>query len=162
MRNWPYAFPLGNGDTSPIKGKFDVTVLPKGPGANGKNAATFGGHSLAVNRFSKNPKAAADLVMFLTSAESQKERAIVGGYNPSRPSVYKDADVLKASPFLGRLYDVFANAVVRPTTVTATKYPRVSEAFWNAANSVLTGKAKGAAAMSDLENELKRIKGAKW
>ena len=162
MRNWPYAFPLGNGDTSPIKGKFDVTVLPRGPGATGKNAATFGGHSLAVNRFSKNAKAAADLVVFLTSAESQKERAIVGGYNPSRPSVYKDADVLKASPFLGRLYDVFANAVVRPTTVTATKYPRVSEAFWNAANSVLTGKAKAAAAMSDLENELKRIKGAKW
>ena len=27
----------------------------------GKNAATFGGHSLAVSRFSKNPKAAADL-----------------------------------------------------------------------------------------------------
>ena len=162
MRNWPYAFPLGNGDTSPIKSKFDVTVLPKGPGAMGKNAATFGGHSLAVSRFSKNPKAAADLVVFLTSAESQKERAILGGYNPSRPSVYKDADVLKASPFLGRLFDVFANAVVRPTTVTATKYPRVSEAFWNSANAVLTGKAKAAAAMSDLENELKRIKGAKW
>lgn len=162
MRNWPYAFPLGNGDTSPIKGKFDVTVLPKGPGATGKNAATFGGHSLAVNRFSKNAKAAADLVVYMTSAEVQKERAIVGGYNPSRPVVYKDPEVLKASPFLGRLYNVFANAVVRPTTVTATKYPRVSEAFWNASNSVLTGKSKGAAALVALEDELKRIKGAKW
>jgi trehalose/maltose transport system substrate-binding protein len=162
MRNWPYAFPLGNGDTSPVKGKFDVTVLPKGPGATGKNAATFGGHSLSVNRFSKNAKAAADLVIYMTSAEVQKERAIVGGYNPSRPVVYKDADVLKASPFLGRLFKVFANAVVRPTTVTATKYPRVSEAFWNAANSVLTGQAKGAAALQSLEDELKRIKGAKW
>ena len=162
MRNWPYAFPLGNGDTSPIKGKFDVVVLPKGPGATGKNAATFGGHSLSVNRFSKNIKAAADLVIYMTSAEVQKERAIVGGYNPSRPAVYKDAEVLKASPFLGRLFDVFANAVVRPTTITATKYPRVSEAFWNAANSVLTGQAKGAAAMKALEAELKNIKGAKW
>ncbi len=162
MRNWPYAFPLGNGDTSPIKGKFEVTVLPKGPGTAGRNAATFGGHSLAVNRFSKNAKVAADLVVYLTSAEVQKERAIVGGYNPSRPAIYKDADVLKASPFLGRLFSVFTNAVVRPTTVTATKYPRVSEAFWNASNSVLTGKTKGAAAVKALEDELKRIKGAKW
>ena len=162
MRNWPYAFPLGNGDSSPVKGKFDVVVLPKASGANAKNAATFGGHSLSVNRFSKNPKVAADLVMYLTSAESQKERAIVGGYNPSRPAVYKDADVLKASPFLGRLFDVFANAVVRPTTVTATKYPRVSEAFWNAANSVLTGKTKAAPALATLEGDLTSIKGARW
>lgn len=162
MRNWPYAFPLGNGESSPVKGKFDVTVLPKGPGANGKNSATFGGHSLSVSRFSKNPKVAADLVVYLTSTEVQKDRAINGGYNPSRPAVYKDADVLKASPFLGRLYDVFVNAVVRPTTVTGEKYPRVSEAFWNAVNAVLIGQAKAEDALSGLEADLNRIKGAKW
>jgi hypothetical protein len=27
MRNWPYAYPLGNDSKSPISGKFDVTVL---------------------------------------------------------------------------------------------------------------------------------------
>ena len=133
-----------------------------GPGASGKHAATFGGHSLAVSRFSKNPKVAADLVQFLTSTETQKDRAINGGYNPSRPVVYKDADVLKASPFLGKLYDVFANAVVRPTTVTGQKYPRVSEAFWNAVNSVLVGQAKAEDALKSLESELNTIKGAKW
>ena len=162
MRNWPYAYPLSKDEKSGVKGRFDVTVLPMGPGASGKHAATFGGHSLAVSRFSKNPKVAADLVQFLTSAETQKDRAINGGYNPSRPVVYKDADVLKASPFLGKLYDVFANAVVRPTTVTGQKYPRVSEAFWNAVNSVLVGQAKAEDAMKSLESELNTIKGAKW
>jgi len=42
MRNWPYAYPLGADPKSPISGKFDVTVLPKG-GDNGKNAACLGG-----------------------------------------------------------------------------------------------------------------------
>ena len=31
MRNWPYAYSLGNGDDSAVKGKFDVTTLPEGP-----------------------------------------------------------------------------------------------------------------------------------
>ena len=39
MRNWPYAYALGNGDDSPIKGKFDVAPLPSGGGDG-----TLGGH----------------------------------------------------------------------------------------------------------------------
>ena len=34
MRNWPYAYSLGNSADSPIKGKFDVTTLPVGPAAH--------------------------------------------------------------------------------------------------------------------------------
>ena len=30
MRNWPYAYALGADPKSPVSGKFDVTVLPKG------------------------------------------------------------------------------------------------------------------------------------
>src|SRR6185503_12264416 len=32
MRNWPYAYALGNGEDSPIKGKFEVATLPDGTG----------------------------------------------------------------------------------------------------------------------------------
>ena len=68
MRNWPYAFALGDGDDSPIKGKFDVAPLPSG-GAG--SAATLGGWNLAVSRFSPNPDVATSLVLFLASAETQ-------------------------------------------------------------------------------------------
>ena len=61
MRNWPYAYALGNDPKSVIAGKFDITVLPKG-GENGKNAAALGGWQLMVSAYSKAPDAAADLV----------------------------------------------------------------------------------------------------
>lgn len=159
MRNWPYAFALGNSADSPIRDRFDVTVLPAGP--DGTNAATFGGHSLAVSRFSSNAEVAADLVRFLASYEIQAERA-KRGYNPSRPAVYEDADVLDVVPFMGALFPVFQSAVVRPTTITAEKYPRVSEAFWSASHAVLTGQSDGATALAQLERQLEQIRGRGW
>ena len=156
MRNWPYAWSLGNKDDSPIKGKIGVAALPKG-GANGKNAATLGGWQLAVSKYSKVEKEAADLAMYMTSPEVQKERAINGSYNPTIPSLYKDKDVLAANPFMGDLYDVFTSAVARPATVTGLKYPEVSNAFWDATHEVLSGKSNGAAAVKKLEGKLKQV-----
>ncbi|MEY4755472.1 MAG: hypothetical protein RJA34_370 [Pseudomonadota bacterium] len=156
MRNWPYAWSLGNKDDSPIKGKIGVAALPKG-GANGKNAATLGGWQLAVSKYSKVEKEAADLAMYMTSPEVQKDRAINGSYNPTIPSLYKDKDVLAANPFMGDLYDVFTSAVARPATVTGLKYPEVSNAFWDATHEVLSGKTKGDAAVKKLEGKLKQI-----
>ena len=68
---------------------------------------------------SRYPDVAADVALFMASAEQQKERAIVGSFNPTVMSLYQDADVLEAAPFFGSLYDVFINAVARPSTATA-------------------------------------------
>lgn len=161
MRNWPYAWSLGNGADSKIKGKIGVMPLPKG-GATGQNAATLGGWQLAVSKYSKNPDAAASLVMYMTSPEVQKDRAIRGSYNPTIPALYKDKAVLDANPFFGSLYDVFTSAVPRPATVTGLKYPEVSAAFWNAVNDVLSGKAKADESLKRLEGKLNQIKRGGW
>ena len=161
MRNWPYAWSLGNGADSKVKGKIGVSALPKG-GADGQNAATLGGWQLAVSKYSKNAEAAASLVMYMTSPEVQKERAIVGSYNPTVVSLYKDKDVLAANPFFGSLYDVFTSAVPRPATATGLKYPEVSAAFWNATHDVLSGKASAEDAVKRLEGRLNQIKRGKW
>ena len=161
MRNWPYAWALMQKDDSKVKGKVAVSALPAGP--DGKSAATLGGWQLAVPKYSKHPKEAADLVIFLTSPEIQKQRAIEGSYNPTIPELYKDADVLKAAPFFGDLYEVLTNAVARPATVTGDKYNEVSAAIWNSASSVLNGKASGADAVKKLEEDLTKIRrGDKW
>jgi trehalose/maltose transport system substrate-binding protein len=161
MRNWPYAWSLGNGADSKVKDKIGVAPLPKG-GANGQNAATLGGWQLAVSKYSKHPDAAADLVMYMTSPEVQKERAIKGSYNPTIAALYKDKAVLEANPFFGSLYDVFVSAVPRPATATGLKYPEVSAAFWNATHDVLSGKATAEDSLKRLEGKLKQVKRNQW
>lgn len=162
MRNWPYAWSLGQAADSPIKGKIGVAALPAGTGPGAKKAATLGGWQLAVNKYSKNVDAAADLAMYMTSAEIQKKRAVGGSYNPTIPALYKDPDVLKANPFMGELLDVFTNAVARPATATGLKYPEVSQVFWDATHEVLSKKTKGADAVKKIETKLKQVKRNKW
>ncbi len=163
MRNWPYAWSLGQGADSPVKGKIGVAVLPKGDGANGRNAATLGGGLLAVSKYSKNAALAAELVMYMTSSAVQKERALKASYNPTIGALYKDPDILKANPFMGELYGTFTSAVGRPATVTGAKYNQVSNEFWNATHEVLSGKAKAPEALGRLESTLKRLgQGGKW
>jgi len=161
MRNWPYAWSLGNAKDSKISGKIGVSALPKG-GADGQNAATLGGWQLAVSKYSKSPAIAADLVMYLTSAEGQKYRAINGSYNPTIAALYKDKEVLAANPFFGSLYEVFTNAVPRPATATGAKYPEVSSAFWNATHDVLSGTATAEDSLKKLEGKLKQVKRSGW
>ena len=160
MRNWPYAWALAQSDDSPVKGLVGVAPLPAGP--EGEPTGTLGGYNLAVSKYSKAPEAAADLVMFLTSPEEQKRRAIAGAYNPTIPALYQDPDVLAAVPFLAELYPTIANAVARPSTVTGETYNRVSAAFWGAVHDVLSGQAEAEAALAALARELERIRRRGW
>jgi trehalose/maltose transport system substrate-binding protein len=161
MRNWPYAWALVNGKDSPVAGKVGVMALPKG-GADGKSTGTLGGWQLGVSKFSKNQKLAADLVKYLTSPEEQKRRALVASFNPTIMSLYKDAELLKANPFMGNLYDTFVNAVPRPT-ITGAKYNQVSTEFRNGVYSTLSGKGKAADNLKKVEAKLNSLgKNGKW
>jgi trehalose/maltose transport system substrate-binding protein len=162
MRNWPYAWALGNAGDSAVKGKIGVTVLPMG-GTDGKHAATLGGWQLAVSKYSANADVAADLVKYLTSADEQKRRAIEGSYNPTIAKLYQDPDVLAASPFFGDLYETFTHAVARPSKVTGAKYNQVSSEFFNAVHAVLSGKTDAATSLAALEKKLDRLsRGGRW
>ena len=161
MRNWPYAWPLAQGEDSPVRGKIMVTRLPKG-GAEGRHAGTLGGQQLAVSRYSRHPEVAADLVMFLTGVEEQKRRALAGGYNPTIRSLYEDAEVRAVAPFLTELFEIFDNAVARPSSVTGRDYNKVSSAFFNAVHNVLSGADSVEASLEDLEWRLKRIRRRGW
>ena len=156
MRNWPYAYALGQAEGSAIRGKFGVTVLPKG-GADAPNAATLGGWQLMVSAYSRYPKESADLVRYLASYEVQKDNAIRLSRLPTRPALYTDRGVLARNPWFRDLLPVFQNAVSRPSDVAGAKYNQVSEAIWTEVHSVLTGKKTGEMAVRDLEGRLRRI-----
>jgi phosphate/phosphite/phosphonate ABC transporter binding protein len=157
MRNWPYAYSLGNADDSVIKGIFDVAPLPFGDSGHG--AATLGGWQIAVSKYSEHPEVAADVALFMTSREEQKIRAVEGSFNPTVMDLYQDADVCAASPFMCKLYDVFINAVARPSTATAPQYNEVSTYFFQAAHSVLTGDNDAQTALEELELDLEDVTG---
>lgn len=157
MRNWPYAWSLAQAPDSAVKGKVGVAVLPMGSGPGSRFAATLGGQQLAVSRYSRHPAVAAELVMYMTSREVQKERAIQGSFNPTLWPLYADRDVLKAAPFMGELYGVFAFAVGRPAAPTGPRYNQVSQAFWSRAHEVLAGKMSAGEALARLEGELGRV-----
>jgi trehalose/maltose transport system substrate-binding protein len=164
MRNWPYAWALAQSDDSPVKGKVGVAALPKGEGSpDARRTGTLGGWSLAVSKYSKNPKLAAELAAFLTGHAQQKARAVAASYNPTRPALYDDADIIAANPFFETLLPTFQNAVARPATVTGDAYNRVSAAFWSATHAVLSGRQPADAALSGLEARLKRLsRGGRW
>ncbi|TBW51266.1 ABC transporter substrate-binding protein [Marinobacter halodurans] len=161
MRNWPYAWSLAQSADSPVKGKVGVVALPKG-GEDGRHAGTLGGWQLAVSKYSAHPEVAADLVMYLTSYKEQKRRAIEGSYNPTRPELYKDEEVLAKVPFFGDLFETFKNGVPRPSSATGDKYGRVSNAFYNAVHSVLSGESSAEDALGSLDHQLNRLGRRGW
>ncbi len=162
MRNWPYAYSLGNGADSAVKGKFDVAPLPAGTGEGAGSAATLGGWNLAVSKYSKNQKEAIDLVKFLTSKDMQKKQAIEASNLPTIVELYDDADIAKAVPIIPRWKDVFLNAVPRPSAPTKVKYNEVSSNFWTAVHNTISGNGSAAENLELLEAQLTKLKGANW
>jgi trehalose/maltose transport system substrate-binding protein len=157
MRNWPYAYSLGNADDSVIKDKFAVLPLPKG-GEDGQNADTLGGWQMAVSKYSDNVDAAAEVAVCMTSYEGQKIRATQGSFLPTIGALYEDDHLLAANPFFGQLYDVFAGgAVARPSTVTGEDYNQVSTIYFTEVNKVLTGQQTGQQAVEAIESQLQSL-----
>jgi trehalose/maltose transport system substrate-binding protein len=156
MRNWPYAYGLGNGDDSAVKGLFDVTTLPTG-GGNPTSAATLGGWNVAVSKYGDNQEAAISLAMYLGGVEAQKQRALNESNLPTIISLYDDADIAAQQPIIPRWKDVFLQAVPRPSAPTRTDYNEVSTLFFTAVHSVLSGTTDAATALEELEADLEDL-----
>ena len=161
MRNWPYAYGLGNGDDSAVKGLFGVTTLPTG-GGNDTSAATLGGWNVAVSKYGDNQEAAISLVLYLANVDAQKQRAINESNLPTIISLYDDADIAAAQPIIPQWKDVFLQAVPRPSAPTLGSYNEVSSLFWSAVHEVLSGSSSAADALAGLEADLADVKGDGW
>lgn len=161
MRNWPYAYGLGNGDDSAVKGLFAVTTLPVGAEGD-SSAATLGGWNVAVSKYSKHPDIATSLAMYLAGPEAQKQRAIAESSLPTVVALYDDADIAAAQPIIPQWKDVFLNAVPRPSAPTLGKYNEVSSKFWSAVHETLSGNGSAADNLAGLEADLADLKGDAW
>jgi trehalose/maltose transport system substrate-binding protein len=154
MRNWPYAYSLGQGDDSAVAGNFDVAPLPAQEG--GEHVGTVGGWQIGVSEYSENQEAAIEFARYLTSADVQKWRAVAASFVPTMPEVAEDPEVLAAMPFLETLADVVR--VVRPSTPAGDLYNEVSTAYFQGLNEVLNG-ADAADAVPDMADDIEFILG---
>ena len=161
MRNWPYAYGLGNGDDSAVKGLFSVTTLPVGKEGD-TSAATLGGWNVAVSKYSTKQEAAISLAMYLAGPEAQKQRAINESNLPTIVALYDDADIAAAQPIIPQWKDVFLNAVPRPSAPTLGNYNEVSSKFWSAVHATLSGNGTAAENLELLESDLTELKGEGW
>jgi ABC-type glycerol-3-phosphate transport system substrate-binding protein len=117
MRNWPAAYFALAGPPGTAK-PFGVTRLP-GP-------SVLGGQNLAIAAHSDQPRAAQELIEFLTSDRSQQILFERGGFAPTREIVFNDAEVRTRYPYADTLYTAITTARLRPQT---PRYASFSEVF---------------------------------
>ena len=154
MRNWPYAYSLGNDPTkSKIAGKFDIHALPFG-GSGTVGHSTVGGWNMAINAFSKNPDAAWSFIKYVLSPEAQKVLAIKGSFTPALQSVYNDSEVQQKQPLFTKLQPILQNSLPRPVSPV---YPDLSNIIQNHVHQALTKQVTPAAALSALQTELQAL-----
>jgi trehalose/maltose transport system substrate-binding protein len=157
MRNWPTAIVDSKAAGSPIRNKFDISMLPGGK--EGRMGA-LGGAGLAISRMSAHPREAVELVKYLSRKDVQTKRSRVLSVPPTLPELYDLPEVVGPNPGFAPLRQAFRTGIVsRPSNVTGNKYPEVSEAYSRAVHSVLTGEKSAPKAAADLEIELIRITG---
>jgi trehalose/maltose transport system substrate-binding protein len=155
MRNWPSAYVDSHAAGSPIRNKFDTTLLP---GGKAGRVGTLGGWGFAVSRFSAHPREALELVRFLTRRDVQVKRSRVLFVPPTLPELYNLPEVLEANPRFDILSQALRTVVVpRPSNVSGKKYQDVTDAYIQAVHSVLIGEKSAPEAAAALEKELVRI-----
>jgi len=152
LRNWSYVYSLTQ--ATAMGRQFDVAPVPAGPGGH---YGTLGGWQLMVSRYSRNARAAAALVDYLTGMGEQKIRAVEGSYNPTISSLYADQEVLEAVPFFEGFEEVYRSLVVRPSTSAGEKYDEISVAYSRAANDVVSGRRPASERLAEAEREIAEI-----
>ena len=150
MRNWPYAYNLGNADDSPVAGLFDWIPLPDGGARVG---ACLGGWQLAVSQYSENVDAAAAFAKYITGPEQQLQRAFFQGQFPTIPSVYED-EFLASDPLFAAAGPIIGTAFARPSVATGAQYQAASAIFAGGIHDILTGQVDAETGLEDLEIEL--------
>ena len=153
MRNWPYAYSLGNASGSKIAGKFDITSIPYG-GSNTVGHSCTGGWNMAINAFSKNPDASWSFIKYMLGAYAQKTLAIKGSFTPALQSVYSDSAVQTAQPLFTKLAPILQNALPRPVSPV---YPDLSNIIQIHVHHALTKVASVTDALNALQSELQAL-----
>jgi multiple sugar transport system substrate-binding protein len=147
MRNWPYAYSLGQ--NAPIKGKFEVAPLPAFEGAD--QVGVLGVHNLVISSYSKNKAGALKLIDYLTTPEAQVIQSSQYGRTPTITEVFQNPEVKKAMPFAAEMQKAIEQGGVRPRSPV---YPQVSAAIYKNVNQALSGQVSPEDALKTADEQI--------
>ena len=151
MRNWPYAYSLGQKKGTEVSGKFTVMPFPEFEGAG--TAAILGGHNLVISVHSENPGAALALVDFLTTEEEQITMFRDYSLAPTIAAAYDDPDVQDKYDFATELKESVAQARSRPVSPV---YPQISQAIYENVNEALAGRVSPEEALQNAQSQMQQ------
>jgi multiple sugar transport system substrate-binding protein len=148
MRNWPYAYALGN--KSKIKGKFKITPLPGIDGNPG--SGVLGGTNLAISAYSKNPGGALAVINYFTSEVGQRLIG-EGATPPATTAAYKEPSVRKAIGLPDEIEQAVGQAKPRPVSPV---YPQISQAIYQNVNKALSGQISTNDAVKNMSSQIQK------
>ncbi|MGI0489485.1 ABC transporter substrate-binding protein [Pantanalinema rosaneae CENA516] len=152
MRNWPYAWPLLNSDTSKVKGR--VGIMPMLGAAGQDSGSCLGGWGLGIVKTTRHKAAALKAIRFFTQAAGQKNFVIEAGFIPAVRSLFTDRDVVARYPHYPQLATLVDNAVLRPPVA---QYAQVSDILQRYLSMALTRQRSPEAAMQAAAAETRRL-----
>jgi trehalose/maltose transport system substrate-binding protein len=158
MRSWQWDYRLTHPHESPVRDRTGYTSMPGGPGGR---AGILGGYGLAVARSSAHPREAVALIHFLIARDLQSKADSSYPAQTAEPQLYDLPQILQAhapSPQLGQQNSRLVN---RPSNVAGHAYEGVTQAYFQAVHSVLTGERSAPIAAAALEKQLVAITGFK-
>jgi multiple sugar transport system substrate-binding protein len=149
MRNWPYAYALGQKKGTAVAGKFDVMPFPEFEG--GGKAGILGGHNQVVSVYSDNPGAALKWIDYVTGEENQKRQMLDFSQSSTLAATYDDPDIQKKYAFASQLKEAISQAKVRPVSPV---YPQISQAIYENVNEALAGRASPEDALKTAQSQM--------
>jgi multiple sugar transport system substrate-binding protein len=149
MRNWPYAYALGQKKGTAVAGKFKVMPFPEWEG--GGTAGILGGHNQVVSVFSENPGGALRWIDYITGEENQKRQILLASQSPVLEKIYDDPDVQKKYEFASQLREAISQAKARPVSPV---YPQISQAIYENVNEALAGRVSPEEALKTAQSQM--------
>lgn len=149
--NWPaWISSFNDGSKSKVIGKMEFTVMP---GARNPGRAEIGNWLIAVPRDARNKGAAADFLLWATSAEQMKRSALRGN-PPTRKSLFNDPELVAKFPAYPAQLRSLQNSKPRPRTPFWSEIENVFGIYLSKANS---GELSAEDAMNQANAEIAKI-----
>ncbi len=154
-RNWPYMYALaGTKDYPDVKPEqIGVAPLPLAEGQT-QLASALGGWNMLINAQSDMQDEAWEFVKFMTSEQSQRQRALSASLLPTRPSLYQDSEIRNTLPVVVQGEEALKNARSRPVS---PYYSDMSLEMQEQFNGVVNGDTSPEDAVKALQQSLTQI-----